>query len=173
MARLKKTDYAPEMEKEFVLLLERHNETIRSVCRHYYPDDIYRMDALYNEIVFNLWNGMRMYQNRKTEAAWVNRVAINAVINNDKGEKRLPVMVPISQKMEEELMDYDGNHMLEKLFALIELLDSKEKTVIEMYLDHVPQAEIASRLGMSETNVSTMVNRIKLKLKKLNNNDQE
>ena len=173
MARLKKTDYAPEMEKEFVLLLERHNETIRSVCRQYYPDDIYRMDALYNEIVFNLWNGMRMYQNRKTEAAWVNRVAINAAINNDKGEKRLPVMVPISQKMEEELMDDDGNHMLEKLFALTELLDSKEKTVIEMYLDHVPQAEIASRLGMSETNVSTMINRIKLKLKKLNNNDQE
>ena len=69
MARLKKTDYAHEMEKEFVLLLERHNETICSVCRHYYPDDIYRMDALYNEIVFNLWNGMRMYQNRKTEAA--------------------------------------------------------------------------------------------------------
>ena len=103
----------------------------------------------------------------------MNRVAINAAINNDKGEKRFPVMVPISQKMEEELMDDDGNHMLEKLFALTELLDSKEKTVIEMYLDHVPQAEIASRLGMSETNVSTMINRIKKKLKDLNKSEQE
>ena len=173
MEKLNKTADAPEMEKEFVLLLERHKETILSVCRHYYPDDIYRMKALYNDITFNLWYGMRMYQNRKTEAAWVNRVALNAAINNDKEEKRHPVMVPISQNMEEELMDDEGKPILEKIYALTERLDSKEKTVIDLYLQCVPQAKIAHMLTMSETNVSTMINRIKKKLKDLNKNEQE
>lgn len=41
-----------------------------------------------------------------------------------------------------------------------------EKAVIYMYLDRNPQSVIAETLGLTETNVSTMVGRIKLKLKK-------
>lgn len=49
---------------------------------------------------------------------------------------------------------------------MIDRLSSMEKAVIYMYLDRNPQSVIAETLGLTETNVSTMVGRIKLKLKK-------
>ena len=67
MEKLNKTADAPEMGKEFVLLLERHRGTLYTVCRSFHPDDIYRMNALYNDIVYNLWKGIRLFRNKKNE----------------------------------------------------------------------------------------------------------
>ena len=57
------------------------------------------------------------------------------------------------------------------MYAMIEQLETTEKMVINRYLDGIPQAEIARFLSLSETNVSTMIGRIKLKLKKIKEKD--
>ncbi len=54
---------------------------------------------------------------------------------------------------------------------MIEQLETTEKMVINRYLDGIPQAEIARFLSLSETYVSTMIGRIKLKLKKIKEKD--
>ena len=70
----------------------------------------------------------------------------------------------------ENLVEKENNLLLDELYELVEQLDSKEKIVMEMYLDRIPQAEIARRLALTETNVSTMIGRIKKKLIYLKDN---
>ena len=168
----RKTGFAPEMESELVLLLERHRGTLYTVCRSFHPDDIYRMNALYNDIVYNLWKGIRLFRNKKDEAAWVYRLAVNTAINSYNKESRIPEMLPFTQEMEQIPENMVGDPLMEELYALTEQLDSREKMVIDMYLDRIPQAEIASRLSLTESNVSTIIGRIKLKLKKIKDNRQ-
>ncbi|MBO4403282.1 MAG: sigma-70 family RNA polymerase sigma factor [Bacteroidales bacterium] len=167
------TDLASGMESELALLVKRHNDTICALCRSFFPDDTYLRDALYCEIMCNLWNGIRVFRNKGLEKAWVYRVAVNTAINSDKKENQLPETTPLTQEMEEVLEDSGSDPLMAELYTLTEQLEIKEKTLIDMYLDRVPQAEIARELSLSETNVSTMIGRIKLKLKKLNNREQE
>ena len=168
----RKTGFAPEMESELVLLLERHRGTLYTVCRSFHPDDLYRMNALYNDIVYNLWKGIRLFRNKKDEAAWVYRLAVNTAINSENKESRIPEMLPFTQEMEQIPENMECDPLMEELYALTEQLDSREKMVIDMYLDRIPQAEIASRLSLTESNVSTIIGRIKLKLKKIKDNRQ-
>lgn len=81
-------------------------------------------------------------------------------------------MLPFTQEMEQIPENMVGDPLMEELYALTEQLDSREKMVIDMYLDRIPQAEIASRLSLTESNVSTIIGRIKLKLKKIKDNRQ-
>ena len=126
----RKTGFAPEMELELVLLLERHRGTLYTVCRSFHPDDLYRMHALYNDIVYNLWNRIRLFRNKKDEAAWVYRVAVNTAINSDKSESRIPEMVPFTQDMEQIPEKMEGDPLMEELYALTEQLDSRENNLL-------------------------------------------
>ena len=87
-------------------------------------------------------------------------------------EKRNIETIPITQEIMDGLVERENDLLLEEMYAMIEQLEATEKLVINRYLDGIPQAEIARSLSLSETNVSTMVGRIKLKLKKIKDNRQ-
>lgn len=55
------------------------------------------------------------------------------------------------------------------LKALIALLPQKDQRLINLYLDGFSTEEIGRLTGISQTNVTTRINRIKEKLKKINN----
>ncbi|MBQ2488237.1 MAG: sigma-70 family RNA polymerase sigma factor [Bacteroidales bacterium] len=171
MERLGKTEFAPEMESELAPLVKRHHTTLYKVCRSCYPDDIYQMNALYNNIVYNLWQGYGQLRNKAREKEWVYKVAVNTAASSEREEKRNLETIPITQEMVEGLAERENDLLLEKMYAMIEQLETTEKMVINRYLDGIPQAEIARFLSLSETYVSTMIGRIKLKLKKIKEKD--
>ena len=53
MLRYRKTELTPEEESELELLVRRHRTILYNVCRNIFPDDIYHMNALYNDIICN------------------------------------------------------------------------------------------------------------------------
>ena len=55
------------------------------------------------------------------------------------------------------------------LKVLIAQLSVDEQRLINLYLDGFTTEEIGRLLGISQTNVTTRINRIKEKLKKINN----
>ena len=63
--------------------------------------------------------------------------------------------------------------MLIQLYTLIDVLNEEEKTIITLYLEDLPQNEIAEIIGISATNVSTKIQRIKSKLKRLNEKSEQ
>ena len=139
-------------------------------ARNIFPDDIYHMNALYNDIICNLWESVGQVRKKGSEDAWVYRIAANTAVSFERDEKKALKTIPFTQEMVENLVEKENNLLLDELYELVEQLDSKEKIVMEMYLDRIPQAEIARRLAMTETNVSTMIGRIKKKLINLKDN---
>ena len=55
----------------------------------------------------------------------------------------------------------------EELYRAIEQLADLDKAIIMLYLEEHSYDEIAGILNLSRTNVSTRINRIKIKLEKL------
>ena len=170
MLRYRKTELTPEEELELELLVRRHRTILYNVCRNIFPDDIYHMNALYNDIICNLWKSMGQVRKKGSEEAWVRQIAANTAVSFERDEKKALTTIPFTQEMVENLVEKENNLLLDELYELVEQLDPKEKIVMEMYLDHIPQAEIARRLAMTETNVSTMIGRIKKKLIYLKDN---
>ena len=55
------------------------------------------------------------------------------------------------------------------MYELIAQLNQEDQALIFLYLDEKSHTEMAEILGISVTNVGTKIQRIKQKLKKLNN----
>jgi RNA polymerase sigma-70 factor (ECF subfamily) len=71
---------------------------------------------------------------------------------------------------DEELLEVavkteDQPEDLLRLYQFIDELDPLNKALILLYLDGNKYQEIADVLGISETNVATKINRLKMKLK--------
>jgi RNA polymerase sigma-70 factor (ECF subfamily) len=62
--------------------------------------------------------------------------------------------------------------LYDKLYIAINYLGKIDKAVILLLLDEYSYEEIAEIIGISKTNVSTKINRIKLKLRNYLSNDK-
>lgn len=156
-----------DCDKELSGLIEQHQAAIYQICRVYFPYDHYQRTSLYNEIVYRIWRGMQSFRGESTSRTWVYRIAINTAINFYHADACKRKFIPLNERLAETLPNEEENQMLHDLYALIERLNALEKAVIYMYLDRAPQAEIAETLDLTVTNVSTIIGRIKVKLKKL------
>ncbi|MCC8096052.1 MAG: helix-turn-helix domain-containing protein, partial [Tannerellaceae bacterium] len=71
-------------------------------------------------------------------------------------------IISLPGQTEEEA--YEGEIRL--LYQLIEQQSALDKALLLLYLDQVRYHDIASILGISESNVATKINRLKKKIKK-------
>jgi len=70
------------------------------------------------------------------------------------------VVEPAAQPEQSEL-----DPRVAELYRIIGQLDELNRALMLLYLDDTSYRDIASILGISETNVATKINRLKLKIK--------
>lgn len=153
-------------------LIKQNHTIICQVCKVYYPCDRYRQMDLYNDVIYRIWKGIDHFKGKSTERTWIYRIAINTAINHYTTDIRIRKNISITLAMEESLPNEEDNQLITELYELIEHLNPLEKAVIYLYLDRKKQVEIGQILGLSETNVSTIIGRIKSKLRKIKNNEK-
>ena len=73
----------------------------------------------------------------------------------------------------ETIADDSGDELVNRLYELIDRLEDDERDMLNLYLDKVPQREIAVIYGMSEWAVNQKIHRIKMKLKNIHENEQQ
>ena len=100
-------------------------------------------------------------------STWMYRIALNVAISFYRRESTRTRHVFSS---DEELLEVaveteDQSEDLLRLYQFIDGLDPLNKALILLYLDGNNYQEIADVLGISETNVATKINRLKMKLK--------
>lgn len=146
-------------------LIERHDAAIGCICRSFCPSgDDY--EDLRQEVLINLWRGWKTYRPDHKAITWVYRVALNTAISWRRRKKRQVVMLPLVDfdLPDDTVMQEQTSH----LKALIAQLPPGDQRFVSLYLDGFTTDEIAHLLGVSRTNVTTRIGRIKEKLKKLN-----
>lgn len=155
-------------QERFLSLVEENKKILYKVANAYCKDPNDRPD-LVQEIVIELWLSFDRFDNRCQFSTWMYRIAINVAISFYRSQRRkVQNIVPIKDfileiAVADEMLEQEGDD-IRLLYKLINQLDELNRILIILYLDGYSQNEIAEILGISSSNVSTKVNRIKQKL---------
>ncbi len=154
------------MEKEFLEMIREHNAIIYKVASLYVDKDNV-LDDLYQEVVLNLWKSFPNFRKESKSSTWIYRVALNTCISFFRKSSKKPMYIELSPDL--KVSSEDNSHYINELYALINQLNKLERAIIFLYLEDRPYKEIANIMGITTSNVSTKINRIKEKLMKLSN----
>lgn len=154
------------MEKEFLEMIRRHNGIIYKVAS-FYADKENVLDDLYQEVVLNLWKSFPNFRGESSYSTWIYRVALNTCISFLRKSSRKPMYVELSPDL--KIPSEDKNLYVSELYSLINRLGKLERAIILLYLEDRPTKEIADIMGITPTNVTTKISRIKKKLIQMSN----
>jgi RNA polymerase sigma-70 factor (ECF subfamily) len=150
-------------------LLERHRKIVYKVANSYAwtPDD--RAD-LAQEIATQLWRAFPGYNPERAFSTWMYRIALNVAISHVRSAtQRDHHLVPLDESLhdiaDEHGADPDADQRLHALNRIISGLDKLNRALLLLYLDDHSNREIGDILGLSETNVSTKLSRLKQRIR--------
>ena len=149
-------------------MLSRCEGLIYRVCLIYANRSRESMEDLYQEIVCNLWNGYQGFRDESKESTWVWQVAVNTAVSILRHEQAMPQMVEIPEEFYDTLAEDQPNELMERLYELIDMLDEEEHRLVSLYLSDATTAEIAVALNCPLRTVERRINRLKRRLKELN-----
>lgn len=152
-------------EKEFIQLIQEHQQIIHKVCNIYMDTQPDRED-LFQEIMISAWNGSKNFRGDAKFSTWLYRVALNTAITFFKKGRKQPVVYPESTE-HTQIPDEQNNQeaQLAALTNAINDLNGIDKALIILYLENVTYPDIAVILGISTNNIAVKMNRIKARLK--------
>jgi len=160
-----------ELEKKFVVELEKNQNIIHKVCRSYTNSEAAHKD-LFQEITIQLWKAYPKFRGESKFSTWMYRVSFNTAISLYRKSKRKIETSQIYDNLKElEYQDYDDSHdrQLDLLYEAIQSLNDIEKALALLYLEDKSYKEISNVLGISEVNARVKMNRTKRKLKNILN----
>ena len=160
-------------EQRFLELLAQNRPKLLKICRVYAWERA-DQDDLYQEIVCHIWQSLPNLHQEAHANTWLYRVALNTAISfvrKDKARQKRVVSCDDDQLREiadpGAGTDGDKNEDLKRLFKAMSQLNEMEKAVITLFLDDLSYEQIASVLGMGESNVGVVLHRAKKKLSAL------
>jgi len=152
----------------FLTMLNEHRGAIQRVTRTY-TTNLGDREDLVQEIVYQLWRAFPAYRRESKSVTWVYRIALNTAITGVRRRTRRPVHIPLAVDFDvpSPSTPVDSEARTELLFRLIQELGEVERALLMCYLDGLSYREIASVLGISESNVGARLSRTKAKLQDL------
>lgn len=157
-----------ELTGEFTARLEKHQRILFKVAYMYCRDRDDRQD-LVQEMLIQVWRSYARFDERVQFSTWMYRIAVNVAITHYRNEsRRIRDTVPLEEygldiAAADALFDNEGDNM-RALRQMINGLDELNRALILLFLEGFSSEEIADVVGISASNVSTRINRLKTKL---------
>lgn len=157
-------------EKERFLKIVKENKRLLYKVINSYCKDAYERQDLEQEILIQIWKALKTYDDNYKLSTWLYRIALNVSISHyRKDNKRKEKIVSIDESLFERIDNTEGteedDNKIDLLYKFIAQLEGLNKAIIILYLEGNSYSDISEILGISETNVGTKINRIKLILK--------
>lgn len=153
----------------FAELLQRHRGIVFKVAGSYARDPHDR-DDLAQEIAAQLWRAWPKYDPARSFSTWMYRIALNVAISHLRSEThRRHHAVPLDDALHDaafdDAADADTAEGLRILQRFIATLDPLDRALLLLYLDERSTREMAEVLGISESNVTTKISRLKQRIR--------
>lgn len=162
-------DDAQAAGDEFGALLERHGAIVFKVANTYCrnPDD---RNDLAQDIAMQLWRAWPGYDRTRSFTTWMYRIALNVGISHTRSDsQRRHYAIPLDEQAHDladgNASDPEAEQHIRLLQQFIARQAPLDRALLLLYLDDRPQREIAEVLGISETNVSTKIGRLKQRIR--------
>ena len=156
----------PITDDQFSALIGEHKGIIYKIANSYCRNAEDRKDLI-QEIVVHLWKSYTRYDDRFKLSTWIYRIALNVAISAYRREKKRSERVsPLEEIIVEPAVEpKQFDPKIATLNRIIDQLDELNRALMILYLDDNSYRDIAGILGLTETNVATKINRLKLKIK--------
>lgn len=156
----------PITDDQFSALIDEHKGIIYKIANSYCRNPEDRKDLI-QEIVVHLWKSHGRYDERFKLSTWIYRIALNVAISAYRREKKRGDRVsPLEEIIIEPAAEPEqSDPRIATLHRIIDQLDELNRALMILYLDDNSYRDIAGILGLTETNVATKINRLKLKIK--------
>lgn len=153
------------IKQQFVELIEEHRTLLIKVCNVYLNCTEDRQD-LYQDIILQLWKSYPGFKGNSKVSTWMYRVAFNTAISSLRRQKLKTTNLDNTEFTiaNSSQSDHEDKELLREL---INSLSKVEKSLIFLYLESMTYEEIAEITGMTKSNVSVRLVRIKKKLAEL------
>jgi RNA polymerase sigma-70 factor (ECF subfamily) len=157
---------ASEKNARFAACVSRHHGAIYRLCRFYEFDAEARRD-LEQEILIALWKAFDLFRGEASERTYVLRVAHNVAASHAESSMRRKRLDDDHQKIArlDEAHSPDGaveaRSTLERIETHLRTLDVTSRQMMLLYLEGLSAAEIADVTGLSATNITTKIARLR------------
>lgn len=159
-------------EEQFNRLVAENNERIKRICS-YYNSNVTDQQDMYQEILVNIWKSLDSFRGDSAVSTWIYRVAINTSLSyTGKAYKQMKLMVPADSCYLSNVLDDDSlvnkqlqEQQFEDLQNELNQLSVIDKALISLLLEGLSMKEIASVIGITESNVKVKIHRVKTQLK--------
>lgn len=152
------------LDKTFITLVNKNLGIAHKVSQVYFDDEDSRLDVI-QEMMYQLWKSYPSFDQRSRFSTWMYSVCLNTALTYLKKNK----------KNKNETLNESHHHIPNELITDIEeqssqlkwaisLLTSLNKAIILLYLEGHSYFEISEITGLSKSNVSVRLVRIKKEL---------
>lgn len=156
----------------FAALLQAHRGIVSKVVG-LYCRGAHDRDDLAQEIAIQLWRAWPGYDPARPFTTWMYRIALNVAISHARGAAlRRRHVVPLDDDLHDVAdtapdgaQRHAGAQRVRLLRAFIARQPPLERALLLLHLDDRPHAEIAEILGITATNVSTRISRLRQRLR--------
>ncbi|MDE6497726.1 MAG: sigma-70 family RNA polymerase sigma factor [Muribaculaceae bacterium] len=162
-------------QKQFEELLDTYKSLIVKVC-YIYSSPQATVDDLYQEVAANLWTGLSHFRGDAKVSTWIYRTAINTCITWVRRNRHASLNTSLDGAMtiaDDTAEGIERERRFKMLHDMIADLLPIEKAIVTMWLDDKPYSDIAAVTGLSVANVATRLHRIKEKLSKRANTQEQ
>jgi RNA polymerase sigma factor (sigma-70 family) len=153
-----------DARRAFADLLEQHRKIVFKVASTYAWQPADRAD-LAQEIAAQLWRAYPSYDPARPFSTWMYRVALNVAISHVRRDTRRAPTIPLDDHDVPVVSAPEPDDRVHALQQIIAALAPLDRALLLLYLDERPAREIADILGLTETNVSTKISRLKQRIR--------
>ncbi len=155
------------LEQQFTQIVKEHKSTIYTVC-YMFSQDADEVNDLFQEVLVNLWKGFDQFEHRSDIKTWIYRVALNTCISLDRKKRRsasvqLTMDINLFEDRDEDTRQVD---MLHKRISKLQPFD---RAIVLLWLEDISYEEIGQIVGITTSNVSVRLYRIREQLKNMSN----
>jgi RNA polymerase sigma-70 factor (ECF subfamily) len=156
-------------KSRFLELVEQNQDIVHKICGLYAGNLDDRRD-LSQEIIYQLWKSYQSFRGDSKFTTWMYKVALNtALLNLRRYRCRLHIesLKEHHGDIPHETGDQEKHRKISRLYEAINQLREFDRAIVLLYLEQFSYREISEVIGISESNVSVRLVRIKKKLKEL------
>jgi RNA polymerase sigma factor (sigma-70 family) len=150
-------------ENQVLEAIDKYKGSIVRICKIYASSYMDSSD-LFQEVVFNIWNSYKSFENRSTIGTWIYKIALNTCLRYkmklDK-HKSTHVKLESVQFYRIPKNENTAGEKIEHLHFCINKLSEVNKSIVLLYLEDLSYKEISQIIGLTENHIAVKMKRIR------------
>ena len=149
------------------ILYQEYGPTIKAVCYRYLGYQTEEAKDLFHDIVVTILTNIGSYQTISSLGSWIYRVSVNKCIDYLRSQRLRRMESTDEGPAEYPALEHPHDTLtMEQLVEIINTLPANQRMAFNLYeVDGYSEQEIVKIMGMTPTNVRTLISRAKKSLR--------